>query len=99
MGRAPPRLKNHFGAMSFERESKRAATASNSAANGPEYVATGPCAQAHTKMPASEKTCKRAACAPLPRASHPEAHPSRHEPVGSGSRTAALQKKNRRHEF
>ena len=75
MGRAPPRLKNHFGAIKFKRQSKRAANASDGAANGPENVAIGPRAQAHPKMSASHFLRKRAACAPLPRALHPEAHP------------------------
>ncbi len=75
MGRAPPRLKNHFGAINFEPESKRAAIASDSAANGPENVAIGLLAQARSKMSASNFFRKRAACAPLPRALHPEAHP------------------------
>ncbi len=55
MGRAPPHLKNHFGAITFERESKRAAIASDSAPNGPEDVAIGPLAQARSKIIAPEK--------------------------------------------
>jgi hypothetical protein len=54
VGRAPPRSKNHFGAITFKRESKRAAIASDSAANGPEDVAIGPLAQARSKMIAPE---------------------------------------------
>ena len=99
MGRAPPRFKNHFGAITFERQSKRAAIASDSAANEPEDVAIGPRAQARPKMFAPDLFCKRVACAPLPRALHPEAQPSRHEPVRSGSRTAAPPKIFRRSNF
>ena len=50
MGRAPPRLINHFGAINFERQSKQAAIASDSGTNGPEDVATGPRAQARPKI-------------------------------------------------
>ena len=96
VGRAPPRLKNHFGAINFERQSQRAAIASDSAANRPEDVAIGPRAQARPKMFAPDFVGKRAACAPLPRALHLDAQPSRHEPVRSGSRIAAPQKIFRR---
>ena len=99
MGRTPPRLQTCFGAIHFKREAALAPIASNSATNGPENVVIGPRAQARPKMLASENFLKRAACAPLPRALHPEAQPSRQEPVGSGSRTAALQNPSRRHEF
>ena len=50
VGRAPPRLITHFDVLKVKCQAKLAAITPDSAANGPEDVATGPRAQARPEM-------------------------------------------------